>query len=176
MRAVYLTGDDFYLRAMVLNDKDQAVAWFNSPIPMDATAAESFLKEAHESGWDEPDEMYLAIVRSSDDQLIGSVIIEDQARRTAWLTIRTAPTVEESERLRAKVLRLIVPWLRDELEILVTRFDFPADEPVILETVEELGMKPAIRLREWFARPGHRVDLLGYQALNPRIGVELGDA
>jgi hypothetical protein len=37
-------------------------------------------------------------------------------------------------------------------------------------------MKPAIRLREFEARPGHRVDLLGYEALNPRIGFKEDDA
>src|SRR5918995_250832 len=104
MRTVYLTGDDFYLRPMVLDDKDHAVGWFQSPIPIDATAAETVLKEAHESGWDEPDEMYLAVVRTSDDQIIGSALIEDQARRTAWLAIRAAPAVEDGERLRVKVL------------------------------------------------------------------------
>jgi hypothetical protein len=176
MRVVYLTGDDFYLRPMVLDDKDHAVSWFNSPIPIGADAAETVLKEAHKNGWDEPDEMYLGVVRTSDDVLIGSAIIKNQARRTAWLSIRSAPMIDDGERLRAKVLELVVPWLRDELEILVVRFDIPADESLMLKMAEKLEMRPAIRMREWIARPGHRVDLLGYQALNPKIGVEANDA
>jgi RimJ/RimL family protein N-acetyltransferase len=176
MRAVYLTGDDFYLRAMVLDDKDHAVGWFNSLIPIDAVAAETLLKELHECGWDEPDEMCLAVVRSSDDEIIGSVVIEDQNRRTAWLNIRSAPSVEDGERLRAKVLELTVPWLRDELEILVTRVEIPEDEPLMLAAAERLGMEHAIRLREYLARPGGRVDVLGYQALNPKIGFGADDA
>jgi RimJ/RimL family protein N-acetyltransferase len=176
MRAVYLTGDDFYLRAMVLDDKDRAVGWFNSPIPIDALAAETLLKELHECGWDEPDEMYLAVVRSSDDEIIGSVVIEDQNRRTAWLNIRTAPSLDQGERLRSKVLELVIPWLRDELEVLVTRVEIPEDEPMMLAAAERLGMEQAIRLREYIARPGGRVDVLGYQAMNPNIGFGATDA
>ena len=170
MRAVYLTGDDFYLRAMVLEDKDHAVGWFNSAIPIDALAAEKLLKELHECGWDEPDAMYLAVVRSTDDEIVGSVVIEDQDRRTAWLKIRSAPSVEHGEQLRAKVLELVVPWLRDELEILVTRVEIPEDERLMLAAAEQLGMEQATRMREYVARPGGRMDVLGYQALNPKIG------
>src|SRR5215207_3792640 len=170
MRAVYLSVDDFYLRAMVRDDKDHAVGWFHSPISIDASAAETLLKELHECGWDEPDEMYLAVVRSSDDEIIGSVVIEDQDRRTAWLKIRSAPSVENGEQLRAKVLELVVPWLRDELEILVTRIEIPEDERLMLAAAERLGMEQATRMREYVARPGARVDVLGYQAMNPKIG------
>jgi RimJ/RimL family protein N-acetyltransferase len=176
MRAVYLTGEDFYLRAMVLDDKDQAVAWFNSPVSIGADEAEKFLKEAHESGWDDPDEMYLAIVRASDDEIIGSAIIEDQGHRTAWLSIRSAPALEDGENLRAKVLAVVIPWLRDEREVLVTRVEIPEDESLVVAAAERLGMLPAMRLREFVARPGHRVDLLGYQALNPKIGIGTNDA
>ncbi len=171
MRAVYLTGEDFYLRAMVLADKDLAVAWFDSLIPIDGTAAERILKEANEKGWREPDELYLAVVRTSDDEIIGGVMIEDQNRRTAWASIRSAPGLENGERLRARVLEVIVPWLRDELEILVTRVHLPEDEREMIEAAERLQMQPAIRLREFVARPDHRVDLIGYQAINPRLSL-----
>lgn len=169
MRAVYLTGDDFYLRAMVREDKDRAAAWFASPLPINAKAVEALLEEAHEIGWDEPPTMYLAVVRSTDDEVIGGVAIEDQARRTAWLTIHAAPWLEDGEHLRARVLALVIPWLRDELEILVTRFEMPEDETEMLAAAEALGMEPAIRLRQFKARVGGRLDVLGFQALNPRM-------
>jgi RimJ/RimL family protein N-acetyltransferase len=171
MRAIYLTGEDFYLRAMVLEDKNHAVAWFNSMIPIDASAAEKILKEANEKGWREPDELYLAIVRSSDDEVIGGVTIEDQDRRTAWLSIRSAPGLENGDRLRARVLELVLPWLRDELEILVIRVHLPEDELEMIEAAKRLQMEPAIRLRQFQARPGHRVDVLGFQALNSKISL-----
>jgi hypothetical protein len=173
MRAVYLTGEDFYLRAMLPSDKEHAVAWFDSVIPLDGSAAEEILKSAHAQGWREPDEMYLAVVRTSDEELIGGVFIEDQARRTAWASVRSAPGLENGEELRAKVLELVIPWLRDELEVLVTRVHLPEDEKLMIAAAERRDMKPAIRLRQWVARPGHRVDCIGYQALNPRI--RLGD-
>lgn len=176
MRAVYLTGDDFYLRAMVLDDKDHAVAWFHSLIPMDPVAAESKLKKLHELGWDEPDEMYLAIVRSSDDQVIGSALIARENQHIARLHIRCAPTLQQGESLRAKVLELLVRWLRDEREKMVMRIEIPEDEPLMLAAAERLGMEPATRMREYVARPGGRVDALGYEALNRAIKVGTGDA
>jgi len=171
MRAVYLTGEDFYLRAMVLEDKNHAASWFKPPFPIDAFAAEAMLKDAHAKGWDEPDVLFLAVVRASDDEIIGGVAIEDQARRTAYLNIYSAPSLDEGEIWRARVLEVVIPWLRDELEVLVTRVEIPEDEQVMLAAAERLGLIPAIRLREAQARPGHRVDILGYQALNPNIVV-----
>jgi RimJ/RimL family protein N-acetyltransferase len=176
MRAVYLTGEDFYLRAMILEDKDHATNWFKPPFPIDAVAAEAILKEAHAKGWDEPDVLFLAVVRASDDEIIGGVAIEDQARRTAYLNIYSAPSLDDGESWRARVLELVIPWLRDELEILVTRVEIPEDEKTMLASAERLGMIPAIRLRQAQARPGHRVDILGYQALNPKISVGEIDA
>jgi RimJ/RimL family protein N-acetyltransferase len=176
MRVVYLTGDDFYLRAMVLDDKDHAVAWFHSSIPMDALAAELKLKKLHECGWDEPDEMYLAIVRSSDDQVIGSALIDREDRHIARLHIRCAPTLQQGESLRTKVLQLLVRWLRDEREKMVMRIEIPEDEPLLLAAAKLLGMEPATRMREYIARPSGRVDALGYEALNRAITVGTGDA
>jgi RimJ/RimL family protein N-acetyltransferase len=175
MRAIYLTGEDFYLRAMVLEDKNRAVAWFDT-IPINASAAEEILKEANEKGWREPDELYLAVVRTIDDEVIGGVMIEDQNRRTAWVSIRSAPGLENGERLRARVLELVLPWLRDELEILVIRVHFPEDEHEMIEAAERLQMQQAMRLRQFQARPGHRVDVLGFQALNPKLNLGENDA
>jgi hypothetical protein len=176
MRAVYLTGEEFYLRAMVLDDKDHAAAWLGSVLPVSVKAAEKLLEEAHEVGWDEPPVMHLAVVRKSDDEIIGGVAIEDQARRLAWLSIYSAPSLENGEQLRADVLRLVVPWLRDELEILVTRVEIPEDEVTLISAAEELGMLPATRLRQFKARASGRLDMLGYEALNPKIALGDGHA
>jgi hypothetical protein len=40
-----------------------------------------------------------------------------------------------------------------------------ADETETVAAAEALGMTASVRLREHIARPGHRVDLLLYQAL-----------
>jgi len=40
MRAVYLTGEHLYIRAMVAADMERATAWFDSPFPVNAVRAE----------------------------------------------------------------------------------------------------------------------------------------
>ncbi len=84
---------------------------------------------------------------------------------------------EESDALRAEVLGLVVPWLRDELELMTVTVDIAADDPAALAAATALGMVLGVRLREHVARPAGRVDLLQFQALNPgRRVLERADA
>jgi hypothetical protein len=49
----------------------------------------------------------------------------------------------------------------------MTTLEIPSDQNVTIAAARELGMPLAVRLREHIARPGHRVDLLLYQAPGP---------
>ena len=62
-------------------------------------------------------------------------------------------------------LRLLHPWIRDDLELMTFVLPIPADQPETIAAAEALGMVQGVRLREGIARPGHRVDDLFYQAL-----------
>jgi RimJ/RimL family protein N-acetyltransferase len=79
-----------------------------------------------------------------------------------------APMLEDSDELRAEALRLLVPWQRDEHEMMVTRLYVPADQPRTIAAAEELGMTLSVRLREFIPVPDGRVDELIYEAINPR--------
>ncbi|MDI3340514.1 MAG: GNAT family protein [Sphaerobacter sp.] len=167
MRAVYLTGPTIYLRALQADDKDVAMAWHQSPFPIDATRAEQILNEVHSDPWDSR-EWLLAIARLADDAVVGSVRIYFW-RDEASVRVHTAPWVTDADAVQAEALRLVLPWLRDERERLLIELNLPADQPATLAAAEEAGFTARARLREYFARPGHRVDLVVYQWVHPIV-------
>ncbi len=86
-----------------------------------------------------------------------------------------APWEAEADALRAAALRLIVPWVRDDLEYITLVAHFAADETATIAAAEELGMTCNVRFRGFVARPGVRIDRLVYQALF-RVWGEASDA
>lgn len=166
MRAVYLTGERLYLRAMVAADKEVAAAWFPGPFPVNAPRAEEWLKEQHKEAWGGA--RHLVIARVDGDEVVGGVRLDDRGRRRGELSFALPPwlAADEADALRADALRLLAPWVRDDLEYMTLTVRIAADEPATLAAAEELGMVESARRREYLARPGGRVDQLFYQALN----------
>lgn len=168
MRIVYLTGERVYLRPLVLADKDSASAWHPGPFLIGAAQAENVLKDEAGGG-----ARRLALVRSQTDEVVGSVkLSSSDGFRRCWVTFHMAPSTTDGDALRAEALRVIVPWLRDQMEVMVVSVEVPGDEVETIAAAEELGMALSVRLREFVARAGRRVDSLTYQALNPRWEVK----
>jgi hypothetical protein len=174
MRPNYLTGERIFLRALRKEDAATASAWHPGPLPVNAPAAEAFLKERHTSAWGPSDPLFLAIVRTEDDAVVGGVELEHPLGRIVYAVVRVGPwrTDAEADAIQADALRLLVPWLRDGAEAMVVTVPIAADRPLTIAAAEELRMVRGTRLRQFVARPGGRVDLLEYQALNPRRGIE----
>jgi RimJ/RimL family protein N-acetyltransferase len=175
MRPPYLTGDTIYLRALVVDDRDAPLAWHAGPFPINSAHAEKVLEEMHDSPW-EPETIRLAIARRADDQVIGSITVERHGGRVGTLAVHSAPTCPEPDAIQAEVLGIAIPWLRDEMELMVVTVRIAADQTRVIAAAQSLGMDATARLREAIARPDGRVDLLVYQALNPRWNVRDGDA
>ena len=168
LRPAYLTGPNVYLRAMVEADKDRGGAWLDERFPANASRAEKALEEEHKDLWRRA-ERRLAIARIADDEVVGSVqVVSRDHRRTGSLRFEMAPWREDADVLRAEALGLLVRWLRDEFELMVVEAELPADQRATIAAAEAAGMIRQGTLREWFARPGRRVDCLIYEALNPR--------
>jgi RimJ/RimL family protein N-acetyltransferase len=166
---VYLTGERLTIRALVKDDAAAAIAWWPGALPTNAPVAETWLKEHHKAAWWPADPLYLAIAEAADGRPVGGVEIEHPQDRIALLRLWIAPSFapDETDRLQAEALTLLVRWLRDEVEAWVVTVPIPADCPATLAAAEALGMVRSTRLREFVARPGRRVDLLEHQALNP---------
>jgi RimJ/RimL family protein N-acetyltransferase len=74
----------------------------------------------------------------------------------------------DTDELRAEVVRMVIPWLRDEHEFMVVRLFVAENATETIAAIDEVGMQLAARLREFLAAPGGRIDELAYEALNPR--------
>lgn len=175
MQPAYLTGPTVYLRALLIGDRDESIAWHGSPFPINAARAEELLRETHTNPW-APPVIQLAIVRRADDRLIGSATIETPSRRVGELSFHLAPWLEDPDTLRADALRIAIPWLRDEMELMAVTVLIANDETATIAAAEGLGMVMSGRRREALARPHGRVDLRYYQALNPKWKVGDRDA
>ncbi len=165
MRVTYLTGTTVYLRALLATDKETVAAWFPSPFPKSVAAAEEWLKESYGS-WGSGKPTYLIIAQYSDDQPVGSCSLRTHDYRRAFLNFTMAPWLDNADELRAEALRLLIPWLRDDQEFMSVLVSIASDELATIAAAEELGLEQNVRLREYIARPGKRVDGFLYQALN----------
>jgi RimJ/RimL family protein N-acetyltransferase len=165
MKAIYLSGDEVYLRAMLEEDKDHAMAWVGVPFPVNAARAEELLKERHKQFF--PQTRYLAICRTAGDEIVGGVTVHFRLR-TAMLSFQTAPWLDDADQVQGAALRLLIPWLRDEWDLMVVTLRYPDDLPELRATCEALGMVHTGTFREFYARPGGRANQLIYEALNPK--------
>jgi RimJ/RimL family protein N-acetyltransferase len=169
LRPVYLRGSRLYLRAMVDADKELGAAWLDETFPVNAGRAEGVLKQEHEGPSWRRSGRRLAIALAEDGEVVGSAqVASHDGNRTCRLGFTMAPWRDDADALRAEALGLLVRWLRDGTELMVVTVELPADEPATIAAAEAVGMVRNARLREWFGRPGGRVDCLVYQALNPR--------
>ena len=179
MRSAYLTSDHLSLRPMLPEDARTAMTWFPGAFPVSPEQAGAWLETAHRSSpWGHNPEVRLVAVQpgfdsdaeASDQELIvAGVHLTDPRGRTSWLRIAPAASLssERQDAIQAAIIDLIVPWARDELELMVLRVQVAADQPITRAACERQGMMLAARLREFVARPDHRVDLLTWEALNP---------
>jgi RimJ/RimL family protein N-acetyltransferase len=151
---------------MAAADADHAAAWFHETFLMNAARAKVILEELNE-GRSRIGARY-AIVRLDGDEIVGGVEIDDPDGRRCLLELSMAPWLSDPDEVRADALRILVPFLRDESEMMVVAVWIAADEPATIAGAEAAGMVLGARLREFVARPGGRVDRLLYEALNPR--------
>jgi RimJ/RimL family protein N-acetyltransferase len=161
LRAIYLTGPTVYLRALVDGDKERAAAWLEETFPVNAPAAEAALKEENKAPWWSRSGLRLVIVRRDGDEVVGGVRIwwGSEARRCG-LEFSMAAWESKADSVRADALRLVVPWLRDEMESMVVGVTLASDQTESVLAAREVGMERQGTLREWFGRPGGRADAL----------------
>ncbi len=166
----YLTGERIYLRAPLKDDTAASASWFPSVFPVGSGKAESHLKDQLKRVWWPGDRLHMMVVRADDDQIVGGVIVEHPTGPTTTVALRFSPILAfaDADRMQADTLKILVPWLINEAEVLTITVDVGADQDLTLAAAGELGMSQQVRLREFLARPGGRVDMIQLQALNPR--------
>lgn len=170
--ATWLRDGAIGLRAPSLDDADHVAAWYEGAFPIAPDTAGELLREQETIPWGANPTIRLMIVDLQTQDVVGGALVEHADRRVSEIRITVggpAPSPER-QRISAVVLRLLVPWVMDELDMMTTRIDVPADETILIAAALGLGMREAVRLREHIARPSGRVDLLMLELVNPAWG------
>jgi hypothetical protein len=175
--AIWLRDDRYGLRAPVPADAEVAGAWYEGAFPISPEAARALLEEQEAIAWGGNPTIRLVVTKLDTGTVVGGALVERQDNRVAKLQITAGGpdrAGEAAQRLRATVLRLLVPWVMGELNMMTAVIDVPADEAIVIDAARELGLVEVVRLRDHIARPGGRVDLLMLERVNSRWG--RGDA
>lgn len=144
------------------SDKDYSVSWFDAPFPADVSRAETFIKDENKNFGSRTS--HLIIAQNDDDTIVGRIANWSNGRMIE-VSFHMNPVRDDTDTLKAETLGIIIPWLIDEGSFLCVTVGIAADEPASIAAAGALGMVPSVRMREYIARPGHRVDLIYYQAL-----------
>ena len=174
-RQTFLVGETLYLRGLEPNDAKRATAWRASPFPISTARAEELLKKEIPAAAERGKSTLLAC-RRADDEPVGAVRIEIEGWRVATVRPHADLTAGvPAEVTKAEILRLVVPWLSAERQMMVVWTELDADEGETVAAAEALAMRPAFRLREALQRGGRRHDMIGYELLHPTWIERLGD-
>lgn len=171
--AIYLRDDRYGLRAPVPEDAEAAVAWYEGAFPISAETAARLLTEQETIPWGVNPTIRLLVVELATGNVVGGTLVERQDSRVGKLQVTAGGpdrSSEAAQRLRAAVLRLLVPWVMGELNMMTAVIDVPADEAIVIDAATRLGMVEVVRLREYIARPSRRVDLLMLERVNREWG------
>lgn len=162
-RAVFLSGDEVYIRAYLEEDKEVAAAWAGTPFPVGSPRGEKLLQDWH-SEW-QPRVRRYALCRTSTDEVVAGVTIGIR-HLVGEFVVKPAGWLDDGDELRAAAFRLIVPYLSEEWGLVSVLGHVASDEPACRAAAEDLGMSHQGTMRECFARPGGvRADDLLYQKL-----------
>lgn len=169
--AVWLRGQHIGFRAPVLADAAFATQWAGGPFPLTAQRAEESLRRTETDAWGSGPVNRLMTIDLATDGIAGSVVIERKGSRNTELTFHWAPTLAPADRdaFVAEAMALLVPWLFGELEALTLRVELADDDEAMKRAASAAGLRETVRLPEFVARVDHRVDLLWYMAVNPRL-------
>ncbi len=167
--AVYLRNDRLGLRAPARDDAARANAWYEGHFPVTPQVAEDLLVEQETIPWGNNPTIRLMVIDLETGAVVGGALVERTDNRVSKLRI-TVGAVDRSDierqRIRSDVLRVLLPWVMDELDLMIATIDVPADESTVIEAASEIGMNGVVRLREYVARPNGRVDLLMFERIN----------
>lgn len=168
----FLVGEEIYIRPVDTGDAALGMSWMHTVFPRSTGRVETWIKEDmgkdHDTAW-------YAIVRKSDDRVVGSIKVNRWGVET-WLDTRVDELFgDRALRWKGEALALVVPWLVDERQRPSAKIDLPADEAPVIEALQAIGMRQCARMREMLDRDGRRVDRLSFTYLNKAWLESLGD-
>lgn len=167
--APYLSGPTIGLRAPSLDDVGSIAAWDDAPLPRTPDLGREMLRRSEQTAWGNAEHLRLMVIDLQSGDIVGSVMIERQRDRIGKIRIVSAPllTAKRRNAIEEDILDLIVPWMRDELDLMILVLDIASDRTAMIARAEALGLTEVVRLREHIQRPHGRVDLVTLESINP---------
>ena len=170
-KQTYLVGPTLSLRAVEESDAASEPSWRQSWFPRARAVSEAKIEEDYADG-----DTTLVAVRTSDDVIVGSVLIWFDGPwafvlpyAARWLT------AEDAEAVMAEIVSLTLPFLVDEGGIIAALAQFPSGLPGIVDALEQIGARFCYRHREGMMYRGKRHDWLAYQYFNKKTLAVFGE-
>jgi RimJ/RimL family protein N-acetyltransferase len=170
----FLVGEGVYLRTFEVGDEKNATSWRNSVFPKSTELMKKWIEEDLPKAGKKKTSYY-AIVRKSDDLVVGSVragnydtVVELEAHVDSLYGVHGL-------RWKAEAITLCAAWAVDERHVPSLNTEIPASETVVAETLLAFGMRECARWREMFFVNGERVDNVMYSYHNKGWMETLGD-
>ncbi len=168
----FLVGEEIYLRRIEKADAQLTVSWRETLFPLAPERTESWIAEdSHKER-----RAYYAIVRKSDDRIVGSLVGErwDIAN---YVHGYVDPLFgEQGLAWKAEAFRLILPWMVDEQHRVSLHVSVAGDEAPVIAALLEAGAREVARSPQLLMRVGgERVDLVRFEYLNRQWVERIGD-
>lgn len=170
----FLVGNEVYLRTFQVGDEKNAASWRNSVFPKSTELMKKWIEEELPKAGKNR-QSYYAIVRKSDDVLVGSVRAGNY-ETVVELEAHVDPLYgEQGQRWKAEAITLCAAWAVDERHMPSLNTELPASETIVIEALAAFGMRECARWREMFFVDGQRVDNVMYSYHNKGWLETLGD-
>ncbi|HEU0166081.1 MAG TPA: GNAT family N-acetyltransferase [Thermomicrobiales bacterium] len=168
-----LVGDLVYLRPIYADDAATGTSWRQSVFPESTSRVESWIEENLGKEGPEKKET-LAIVRKSDDLVVGSIVLEHELSATI-ANVRVDPIHGPAGLVwKGEAIVLVGRWVVDERHAVIMHVDVTANETSVIATIEAGGFRQSARFREMRFIDGRWVDLLMYDYANALWVARLG--
>ncbi|MGC4107902.1 MAG: GNAT family N-acetyltransferase [Thermomicrobiales bacterium] len=173
-KQTFLVGEAIYLRP--LNDDDAATgtSWRHTVFPQSTGTTEGWIEEHLAKGDSEEKETF-AIVRRSDNLVVGSLVLEYE-HTLSFAVARIDPIYGDTgQAWKAEAILLIARWQVFERHKLNVHTDIAGNETATIAALVAGGMRETARFREAYLRGGQRVDWVVLDFPHPKWVARLGD-
>lgn len=168
--AHYLADDVITIRPPEEDDAAQSVAWLEGTFPVTPARALDVLKENETFPWGLSPHTRLICGRIADGEIVGGAVVQRDGLKIEDLRLTPSRLLDPDEQgdIASRMLRVLTPWLLDEIAVSSVVIRVPADEAQLIQAAAVLGYRQNARYREHVLRSHGFVDLLLLQLLNPK--------
>jgi RimJ/RimL family protein N-acetyltransferase len=174
LEQTFLVGEEVYLRTFQLGDEKNAMSWRNSIFPKSTELMKKWIEEGIPKAGKNKQSFY-AIVRKSDDVLVGSLQANNSDTIVELIAHVDPLYGDQGLRWKAEAITLSAAWAVDERHMPSVGVEIPASETIVSDALLAFGMRETARWREMLLVDGERVDCVMYQYHNKGWMQTLGD-